>query len=114
MTNDICNNGSLTDQEKWHKIVGTDSYGNLPEHKVSQHEGHCYAKCPYSTQSTDLRTRMLLNLAVVDALPAKVLHEDENGKEYFMKTDIQGSWGYTCTFSGCPHLLDEGFNYFYM
>lgn len=109
----FCNNNNLTKEEKWAKIVGTTSYGNLPEYKVNEHVGHCYAPCPYSTQATDLKTRHLLNISISGTLPVKVPHIDSNGVEYFMETTYLGGWGYLCTYSGCPYLLDTGSNYFY-
>ncbi len=113
MTNHFCEDDNLTDQEKWHKIVGTDHYGNLPEHKKHQHDGHCWAPCPYSTQATDMKTRHLLGLTSSGILPSKVLHVDENGREYFMKTSHSGDWGFTCTYSGCGFLLANNRPYFY-
>lgn len=110
---DFCDDDSLSKEEKWESIVGTTFYGNLPEWKRDQHEGHCYAPCPYSTQSSDLRTRHMLDIALTDALPEKVLHMDENDRAYYMKTSNAGGWGYECTYSGCPYLLSEGKPYFY-
>lgn len=113
MTMRIYCDDELTPQEIWKKSFGTESYGNLPEYKVNQHEGHCYAPCPYSTQATDMRTRHMLGITTSGTLPTKVLHMDENSREYFMKTSNGGGWGYECTYSGCPHLIDEGRPYFY-
>lgn len=87
--------------------------GNFPQYKVNNHTGKCFAKCPYSTQAEDLRTRHMLGISISGTLPNKVLHIDANGREYFMKTDHRGAWGYTCTFSGCPYLLETGQPYFY-
>jgi len=110
---DICADDSLTPEEKWQKIYGTESIGNLPIFKSNNHEGRSFAPCPYSTQSPELRTRHMLNLTMSGTLPARVNHVDEDGREYFMKTDNQGDWGYTCTYSGCPYLIDNGREYFY-
>lgn len=109
---DICADTTLTEQEKWKKIYGTDFVGNLPQNKKSDHVGYRWKPCPYSTSSTELQTRHMLNLASTDPLPTKVDHI-QDGKEYFMDKDYRGVWGFECTFSGCPHLLDTGKNYFY-
>jgi len=109
----ICDDPNLTAAEKWHKLYGTDNFGNLPAYKVLDHVGHCYAPCPYSLQATDLRTRHLLGLSATDSLPLKVAHVGSDNKEYFMRTAFSGDWGFECTFSGCPSLLSTGFPYFY-
>ncbi len=110
---DICADDSLTPEEKWEKIYGTESIGNLPTFKSNNHEGRSYAPCPYSTQSPELRVRHMLNLTMSGTLPTRVNHVDENGREYFMRMDYKNDWGMVCTFSGCVFLLDEGEDYFY-
>jgi len=110
---DICKDQDLTPEEKWRKINGTDNFGNLPEYLVNNHTGHCWASCPYDSNATDMRTRNLLGISISGTLPNRSPHVDGNGRSYFMKTDNRGSWGYTCTFSGCLHLLDTGTRYFY-
>lgn len=100
--------GNLT----WESFYGTTASGNLPQWKKDQHEGHCWHPCPYSTQSTALKTRHLLSLDDIDPLPTKVDHT-ENSREYFMKTKYKGSWGYECTFDDCPYFIDNGVKYFY-
>jgi len=88
---------------------------NLPEHKVTDHEGNCWQPCPYSTQTTDARTRSLLGLADGDPLPAKNDHTDANGMVHNMKTQVRGSrWGYECTFDNCGYFIDNGERYFYV
>ena len=109
----ICDDPTLTPEEKWEALYGTEAFGNLPQYKVNGHVGHCYAPCPYSTQSTDLRTRHLLKLSDMDELPLKVGHVGDDSKEYFMKTAFRGSWGFECTYSGCPYLLSTGISYFH-
>ena len=98
----------------WFIRIGTTRYGNLPEDKKGKDVGHCYAPCPYSTQSTDLRTRHMLNLKSGDPLPTKVDHE-VGGVTYYMKTGVRGNkWGYECTFPGCTYFITNGNNYFYI
>lgn len=109
----FCDDDDLTKEEKWAKNVGTTSYGNLPEYKCNEHEGHSYAPCPYSTQATDKRTRHLLGISTSGTLPTKVSHVDGDGRIYYMKTFRSGGWGYECTYSGCPYLLSEGKPYFF-
>ncbi len=100
-----------TQQEKWRQIYGTESYGQLPQDKKQDDEGHCYAPCPFATQSTDIRTEHM-----VGSPPpySKVDHTGDDGRVYNMKTWAHGSrWGFECTFSGCPYLLAEGEEYFW-
>lgn len=112
---DPCDDPGLTDAEKWRQKVGTESTGNLPEYKKNQHIGHCWAPCPYDTNSTDIRTRHMLNLSLTDPLPAKVYHLDQiTGKESFMLTEFKGGWGFLCTYSGCTNLINTGKQYFYL
>lgn len=98
----------------WKRRVGTSNYGNLPSDKKNLNkEGHCYAPCPYSTQSNDVRTALLLGLAEGDALPAKVDHT-AGGITYYMETASRGSkWGFECIYPGCPHYLLTGQKYFF-
>lgn len=98
----------------WRLRIGTNNYGELPRNKVHDNKvGHCYAPCPYSTQSSDLRTRHMLKLADSDTLPVKVSHE-LSGVNYFMSTASKGPrWGYECSFPGCPHFILNGQKYFY-
>ena len=113
MTNWICDDPNLTPQEKCERLYGTTYIGNLPQYKVFDHVGHCYAPCPYDVDATDIRTRHLLNISTSGTLPLKVAHIGDDGKHYYMKTDNRGSWGYICTYSGCPYALSTGRPYFY-
>jgi hypothetical protein len=100
--------------DAWEHMYGTTASGNLPDWKKDDHEGHCWSQCPYSTQSSDLRTRHLLGLSDTDPLPVKVDHT-ESGRTYFMKTEGKGSaWGYECTYDNCPYYLANGRRYFYV
>ena len=98
----------------WKRRIGTSEYGNLPlDKKHFNKVGHCYAPCPYSSQSGDIRTRHLLGLSDADALPTKVDHSIGN-VIYYMKTASIGSkWGYVCTYPGCPYYLSTGKHYFF-
>lgn len=98
----------------WLIKMGTVRYGNLPENKKGDHVGHSYAPCPYSTQSTSLRTRHLLKLADTDPLPIKVDH-DIAGTVYYLRTSRKsGRWGYECTCPNCTYFILNGKNYFYI
>jgi len=98
----------------WRIRVGTIRYGNLPKNKKHDGKvGHCWAPCPYSTQSTELRTRHLLRLSENDPLPIKIDHSN-NGVTYFMKTSSRGGvWGYECSYIGCTYYILNGKKYFF-
>jgi len=110
------NNGKPFDKWLIWKIrVGTDRHGNLPaDKKLDGKVGHCWAPCPYSTQSSDLRTRHLLGLDSSDPLPSKTDHSS-GGTTYFMQNIVRGSrWGYECTYPACNYYIDNGKKYFYV
>lgn len=98
----------------WYRRVGTTNYGNLPlDKKHDGKVGHCYAPCPYSTQSSDFRTRLVLGLDDDDPLPVKVDHS-LGDTTYYMKTASRGSkWGFECTYASCPFNAITGQKYFY-
>ncbi len=106
-----CTTASGTDQEKWEQIYGTTAYGQLPQDKKQDDEGHCYAPCPYSTQSTDIRSEIMIGS------PPPYTRTDHTGADlrvYNMETGLRGNrWGLECTFSGCTYLLAEGIQYFW-
>jgi len=109
----LCSTVSGTEQEMWEKLYGTEAVGQLPQWKKDQHVGHCWHPCPYSTQCSDLQTRNLLGLSDSDPLPTKTDHTGSDGKEYFMRTQHKGAWGYECTFDNCSYYLSNGVRYFY-
>ena len=90
------------------RIYGTEAFGNLSQHTKSEHEGSCWVPCPYSTYATDQRTLDLLGSATT-----KVVHQDANNREYYMRPVHKGQWGYECTFDDCPYYLATGIRYFY-
>jgi hypothetical protein len=107
--------GTDTPENVWRKMYGTDNYGNLPDYKYLYHEGQCWMPCPYSTQATALRTRLLLGLADVDPLPTKDDHTGSDGRVYYMKAWGKGPrWGYECTFDGCFFYTTNNERYFYV
>jgi len=91
---------------QWQYEYGTTIYGNLAQHKKDQHDGHCWAPCPYSTASSDTRSENMLGFE-----PSV---KNDHGTSY-MQTDSNGtSWGFRCTYSGCPYLQSTGKQYFYV
>lgn len=99
----------------WKIRIGTDRYGNLPADKRHDGDkvGHCWAPCPYSTQSSEIRTRHLLGLGSNDPLPVKVDHE-AGGITYYMQTTSRGNrWGFACPHIGCTYFILTGEKYFY-
>jgi len=94
---------------QWQYERGTTIYGNLPQHKKHEHEGHCWAPCPYSTASSDIRSETMLGF-----VPTV---KNDHGIHY-METGSNGaSWGFRCTYSGCPFTTisgNEGKKYFYV
>lgn len=99
----------------WKLRVGTIRYGQLgADKKQDGKTGHCWAPCPYSTQSRDVRTRHMLGLGTSDPLPTKVDHT-LGGTTYYMKTSARGArWGYECTYPGCTYFILNSQNYFYV
>lgn len=101
----------MSPSEKWEYIYGTDRVGRIPEYKPTKFIGKSYAPCPYSTQSTDLRTKLMLNIED-DTMPDKTDHSVD-GVVYYMRTYRKGRWGFECTFDNCPYYLQNGKRYFY-
>ena len=99
----------------WKLRVGTKRYGNLPENKKHINKiGHIWSPCPYSTQSSDLNTRLRLGLGKLDPLPAKVDHT-LGGITYYMEMSSRGArWGFECNCPSCTYLLLYGRKYFYV
>lgn len=111
------NNGAdpITDVEKfgkwliWKCSVGTTNYGNLST-RIRDHVGVSCVPCPYSTDSDADRTRMWLDLEAADPIPTQNDHTNS-----YMKVAQRGSsWGWECTYSGCPHQVDNGYPYFHV
>jgi hypothetical protein len=93
---------------QWRFNYGTAQTGNLPQHKVNDHEGHCWMPCPYSTASSDDRSEIMWELN-----DDPEYTKNDHGI-YYMETHARGSvWGFQCTYSGCPYYIGEGKRYFY-
>jgi len=101
---------------QWQYEIGTTVYGNLPQHKKSEHKGHCWMPCPYTsiTDSSVERSETMWSGSGAPEL-SRVAHGI-----YYMKTQARGSvWGYECTFDGCSYLestggVVSGTRYFYV
>jgi len=101
-----------TTNGNWEQLYGTTVSGNLPQHKKHHHEGHKWAQCPYDTVSSGIRSRHLTGSDV--PVEGQILHEDANGRHYYMKTKSKGPrWGFECTYPGCPYEIATGKPYFY-
>jgi len=98
----------------WKLSIGTNYTGNLSKRLNNVKQiGHCYSPCPYSTQSDDVRTRIMLGLSDTDPLPMKVDHTIGQ-VIYYMKTAYSGRWGFECSFgSDCPGFAN-GHNYIHV
>jgi len=102
--------GSLADTAQqfgkwmnWRCSIGTTALGNLPQ-RLREHVGVSCAPCPYDTKADDVRSEIMLG-----TVPSKVDHDI-----YYMRVAQRGtSWGFECTYSGCPYLLTNGRRYFY-
>jgi hypothetical protein len=97
---------------EWRNQHGTTAYGNLPQHKRQDHVGHCWAPCPYSTQSSDFRTRSLLGITISGSLPTKVDHTLPDGREVFLQNADGGV--FICPFDDCTHYITNGTRYHYL
>jgi hypothetical protein len=94
---------------QWQYKIGTTAYGNLPQHKRSDHSGHCWMPCPYSVDSSDERSE-----AMWDVNDNPTLTKNDHGDNY-MQTDSKGTvWGWRCTYSGCPYEVAYNKPYFYV
>lgn len=87
----------------WRLSIGTAAAGNLPSRK-RDHVGISCVPCPYDVKADDVRTENMLG-----SVPSKQDHD-----VYYMRVAQRGaSWGFECTYSGCPYLLANGHPYFY-
>jgi hypothetical protein len=89
----------------WKLTIGTNSAENLPN-RIRDHVGISGVFCPYDTNCSSIRAvHMVGSVPVVQS----------NHGDFYMKVESHGSkWGFGCTYSGCPYLLDTEKNYFYV
>jgi hypothetical protein len=89
----------------WKLMYGSNSGANLPI-RLRTHIGLSCAKCPYDENCDDIRA-----IHMVGSVPSN----QNNHGNYYMKIEGRGSrWGFVCTYSGCPYLIETGHNYFYV
>lgn len=88
----------------WRCNFGTVNYGNLQVRK-RDHEGISCIPCPYDSNNYNpVRSELWLGFE-----PSVT---SDHGNHY-MKVYSNGvSWGFSCTYSGCPFVLDHGYSYF--
>lgn len=88
----------------WKCNFGTTSYGNLPTRK-RDHVGISYIPCPYDSNNYDpVRSSLWLGF-----IPSTT---SDHGNHYMKVSNNGASWGFSCTFDGCPFFLDNGYSYF--
>lgn len=106
----LVNNTSTSDVQKFGKWLiwkcsnGTVNYGNLPSRK-RDHTGKCFAPCPFDSNTDVIRSEAMLGYT-----PASL---SDHGS-YYLKVIYHGRWGFECTYSGCPYLIEYGRPYFYV
>lgn len=79
---------------------------NFPVYKANRHLGKSYAQCPFSTQSTDKRTRMLLRDLILDNAGPDLLEIDSNGD--FVVSDINTAVTNTLGYGLIDHTTISG------
>lgn len=100
---------------QWRYQYGTRVYNNLPQPNYLNNVGHCWMPCPYSTECSDDRTRLMLGLSSSDPLPPKTSHTLLDGRKVYLKMSaVSSSWGFECKFDGCPYYIANGSRYFYV
>lgn len=115
--------------------------GLIGETTVSNHVGYSYHPCPFSTQiiapvvtnifgTTDPYKRLKVLLSdiyteVLDGtdyltvaaqtidIPSGLVDHTYSGKIYYLQAAYKGTWGFECTFPGCPYKTIMNMNYFY-
>lgn len=107
----LTNNVSALDVVKfgrwliWKCSFGTTDYGRLPSSRRHDHVGHCWAPCPFDSNTYDaIRSEVWLGYT-----PTSL----SNHGNFYMKNAYSGRWGLECTYSGCPYLIEHGRPYFY-
>jgi hypothetical protein len=89
----------------WRCSNGTVNYGNLPSRK-RDHTGKCFAPCPFDSSNYDsIRSEAMLGYTPISL-------SDHNNQ--YLKVEYHGRWGFECTYSGCPYLIEHGRPYFHV
>ena len=103
---------------QWQYKIGTTAYGNLPQHKRNDHNGHCWMPCPYHVDPAwDAEETAIMaerSEAMWGVHDDPVLTKNDHGENY-MQTASNGTvWGWRCTYSGCPYEIAYNKPYFYV
>lgn len=89
----------------WKLNTGTTNFGNLQVRK-RDHIGISCCPCPYDTKASDERSEILLGEIPTEKIDHGI---------YYMKISARGSvYGFECTYSNCPYLLNKGTPYFFV
>ena len=89
----------------WKCSYGTTDYGNLPSQQ-RDHVGLSAAPCPFDSSTDPIRVDIMLGY-IPDVTT-------DHGNYYMRVTSRGGVWGFECTYSGCPYLIEYGQPYFYV
>lgn len=126
-----------TCDKSWSEIYGSSLPGNLPQNKVSDHIGHSWLPCPYSTQAVwtesgdwtaeftasyedlygiiDRYHYIKTRLGITDYADIPVLVDHTfNNKVVYLRNAYKGVWGFECVFPGCTYYLNNNKRYFYV
>ena len=90
----------------WKCSIGTTNYGNLSS-RIRNHIGISAIPCPFDLDNYDPnRSELWLGY-----IPTSLVSHDN----HYMKVSLRGSsWGFQCTYSGCPYQEANGFPYFHV
>jgi len=90
----------------WKCSYGTGDYGRLPTKLRDEHVGISCIPCPFDSNTyNSFRSEAWLGYTPIS------LADHAN---YYMKVSHHGSWGFECTYSGCPYLIEHGRPYFHV
>jgi len=89
----------------WKCSMGTTDYGNLPTRK-RDHVGISCIPCPFDSSDYDeVRSEIWLGY-----IPTSL----EDHVDHYLRVAQRGtSWGFECTYSGCPYQDEYGYPYFH-
>ena len=101
---------------QWQYEIGTIHYGNLPQHKKSEHVGYCWFPCPYSNENegTEVPIEWSRYKLGLDDNEYPLEGRNDHGI-YYMKLQSKGNnWGFECSYDGCTYYVAYGERYFYV
>ena len=89
----------------WKCSNGTVNYGNLAT-RIHDHTGISCVPCPFDSNNYDvIRSESWLGYT-----PTSLVDHSN----FYMKVKYHGSWGFECTYSGCPYQIEHGRPYFHV